>query len=250
VTIADVMDDTADCVRFIKSGKLAAQIGGEGSIHSDHYILSGSSAGGWAALLVGLRLGAKYQDLPTPLAVLAIYPITTVSSSRAPYFHKPLKPLPWAYKADAKVGDDVPVDPLHEYLDKSTPTMREAHPMEFASRATLYAYTRQEGTYPQTVLGGLSEADYCLPSLIGKKLDSISSNDPLPGLVYIAYGDADVHVENDQSEQVVEAFQRGKASPLKVEVHVEPGKPHIWEIVDPSADIPAMWTSLASFLPS
>jgi acetyl esterase/lipase len=246
-TMSDIMDDIADCVQFITSGQLARQLGDPTSLNADRYILSGSSAGGWGALMLGLGLLPRYSTLPVPMAVIAIYPITTVAANRAPYFHKPLKPLPWAYSPQAKIGQElIPDELLRGHMDRSTSVLVEAHPMVLTSRAPLYTYARQEGIYPNMALGIEKAEEYCVPSLIGSTLSSTKTAS-VPSLVLIAYGDADVMVEVDQSEQAIKALQDCGA-PFQLGVHVEAGKNHIWDILDPTAEIPTIWDKLSAVL--
>jgi acetyl esterase/lipase len=238
VTLASILKDIHDCIHFVLSGK----VGGE--IDTSQYILAGSSAGGWASLLLGLNLLPSLQ-VPTPSALISIYPITTVSRSHAPYFYTPLRPLPWAYSPNAKVGDAVPEQPLREHMDKNGRVRTEAPPAKEPARATLYNYSRQEGTYPSLILGeGDKAEDYCVASQIQKQLNGGRKT---PDLVYIAYGDADVMVETSQSDMVIEALSKSNVS---VKTHVEPGKSHVWDILDPEAEIGDLWDSVSQALRS
>jgi acetyl esterase/lipase len=233
VSLPTLLEDIHDAIQFVLSGKLNS------NIDTSQYILAGSSAGGWASLLLGLNL-LPSSSLPTPSALISIYPITTVNHSLAPYFYKPLKPLPWAYSVDAKKGDEVPSEPLQEHLDKSGTTRTEAPPTTGGARLTLYTYSRQEGIYPSLLLEeGQQAEDYCVPTQIRKQL---TGQKRTPGLVFIAYGDADVMVETSQSDMVIEALKESK---VDVKVHVEPGKPHIWDILEPEAEIPGLWESVS-----
>lgn len=204
-------------------------------------MLAGSSAGGWLSLLLGLDLVSSNSSdssltslrlEPAPAAVVAIYPITTVEKGLAPYFHKALSPLPWAYSANNKPGDVCPGEPLKEHLDKRAKVLSESPPAKNPVRATLYNYARQEGIYPSLVLRDGKETGeevaFSVPTQIRQ------SNNPFNKPVFIAYGDADIMVETEQSKLVIEAL---KAKKFDVQVHVEPGKSHLYDM-QPEVEIP------------
>lgn len=208
------------------------------------YILAGSSAGGWSSLLLGLNLIPKLS-IPTPSALISIYPITTVNRNLAPYFYTQLKPLPWAYSANAKVGDIVPEEPIREHMNKSGKVRTEASPAKEPARATLYNFSRQEALYPSLILAeGQEGQEYCVPSQIKKQLTDGSSK-KTPSLVFIAYGDADVMVETSQSDRVIDALRESK---INIKTHIEPGKSHVWDILEPDAEISGLWESVYSVL--
>lgn len=247
VNIEGVLDDVKDCIRFTLSSEgLSARLGGKDSLDTSKYILAGSSAGGWASLLQGLGF-TNSNDIPAPLAVIAIYPITTINKSKAPYFHMPLKPLPWAYKLQAQIGDLVPVDPLKPHMDKDGEVLTEAPPLVNTSRAPLYSYSRQEGIYPDLILSeGQNAEDYCLPTLI-ETLGKSGTKNTNTKLVFVAYGDADPMVEIHQSEEVIEALKNANL-PYDIGTYIEPGKSHLWDILDPEADIPDLWQKVEKVL--
>ncbi|MCO5573458.1 hypothetical protein L7F22_027229 [Adiantum nelumboides] len=245
VDIEGVLEDVKDSIRFTLSNEgLAVKLGGKDKLDTSQYILAGSSAGGWASLLQGLGF-TNSNDIPAPLAVIAIYPITTISKDRAPYFHMPLKPLPWAYNLQAKIGDLVPVEPLKPHMEKDGKVLTEAPPLVLTSRAPLYSYARQEGIYPDLILSkGQNAEKYCLPSLIEELKETKNT---ATKLVFIAYGDADPMVEIHQSKEVIEALKKANLS-FEVGSYIEPGKSHLWDILDPEADIPELWQKVAKLL--
>jgi acetyl esterase/lipase len=68
VHVKDILDDVKDCIAFIRND-LPKQVGSD-KIDGSRLAVSGSSAGGYLALLAGL-----YAD-PKPTVILPIYPIT------------------------------------------------------------------------------------------------------------------------------------------------------------------------------
>ncbi|UZJ50786.1 hypothetical protein CBS101457_000106 [Exobasidium rhododendri] len=242
VTLAEVLEDIHDCIHFVLSGKLSAAATAT-NIDTTQYVLAGSSAGGWSSLLLGLNL-IPALPVPTPAALVSIYPITTVSKSLAPYFHTPLRPLPWAYSAAAKKGDVVPGEPLREHIDKGGLVRTEASLALQPVRSTLYTYARQEGTYPEMILAkGQDVEEYSTPALITAR---IAQETTVPRVVFIAYGDADVMVETSQSTMVIDALKQ--TTNVNLVTHVEAGQGHVWDILQQDAEIPGLWESVTQAL--
>lgn len=67
-SVQEILEDVQDCVKFIRT-QLSSQAG-EGVLDVDKLAVSGSSAGGYLALLAGI-----YVE-PKPKVILPIYPIT------------------------------------------------------------------------------------------------------------------------------------------------------------------------------
>ena len=87
VHVKDILEDVKDCISFIRND-LSRQIGND-KIDGSRLAVSGSSAGGYLALLAGL-----YAD-PKPTVILPIYPITDplgwfFITSQPPPFGRPL----------------------------------------------------------------------------------------------------------------------------------------------------------------
>ena len=68
VGVKDILEDVKDCITFIRT-QLSSHVG-EGVIDPDRLAVSGSSAGGYLAILAGL-----YVE-PKPSVIVPIYPIT------------------------------------------------------------------------------------------------------------------------------------------------------------------------------
>lgn len=245
VNLDTILEDIHDSIHFVLSGKLNKELSTTTTtkIDTKNYILAGSSAGGWSSLLLGLNL-IPNLSVPTPSALISIYPITTVNRSIAPYFYTPLKPLPWPYSANAKVGEIAPREPLLDHLDKGGKVRTEAAPTKEPARATLYNFSRQEAIYPSLILAQEQDSEkFCVPSQIKRQLSDSSKQ--VPNLIFIAYGDADVMVETSQSNLVIDALTQSK---VNVKTHIEPGKSHVWDILEPDAEIPNLWESVQSVL--
>lgn len=253
VSITEVLEDVTDSIRWTLD-PAARQVSGFQSdrISSEKYILGGSSAGGWPALLLGLGLHDQAKHVPqAPDAVFAIYAITTVTKKLAPFFYEPQKPLSWA--VDGKLIEKEPLEKeghLHKCLDSNHTLLKsssvkirtEAPPASNPVRAALYNYARQEGNYPSLILQDPSEgAHICTPTLIKSK---VKANKPS---VLIAYGDSDPKVPHSQSVHVIEALKSVGYDNDSLLVIEEKGADHLFDM-EPEKEIDGMWSWLAQQL--
>lgn len=254
VSIFQVLEDVADCIRWTLDPKARAASGFTSQrVISDKYILGGSSAGGWPALLLGLGLHEQSARIPrAPSAVFAIYAITTVTENLAPFFYEPQKPLSWA--ADGKHIEKGPIeqeghlakclDEHHQLLTSSSSVKirTEAPPASNPVRAALYNFARQEGIYPSLILQHPSESSQvCTPTLINTKAKG--STPP----VLIAYGDSDPKVPHSQSQHVIDALKSVGYDDNTLLVIEEKGADHLFDM-EPEKEIDGMWTWLTEQL--
>jgi len=75
-----IMADIKACMDYLQSPEFLSKTGG--AVDQSKIIVSGGSAGGWLALLLGSGVGFEACGLPAPkppLAVAAIYPITDIT---------------------------------------------------------------------------------------------------------------------------------------------------------------------------
>lgn len=254
VSIREVLEDVTDCIIWTLDPASRAASGCDSArISSERYILGGSSAGGWPALLLGLSLHEQASRIPRPpAAVFAIYAITTVTPELAPFFHEPLRPLPWA--ADGKLIEESPLkaeghltkclDASHGVVKASGARVRtDAPPAANPVRAALYNFARQEGSYASLILQSPEEAkEVCTPSLIESKVKA-----PGPP-VLIAYGDSDPKVPHSQSLHVVQALERaGYTQPGSLRVIAVEGADHLFDM-EPHVEVEDMWEWISQFL--
>lgn len=250
VSISEVLEDVTDSIRWTLDPELRAASGFKSHlVSSDKYILGGSSAGGWPALLLGLSLHSESQRIPRPpCAVFAIYAITTVSQSLAPFFYEPQKPLSWS--VDGNLIERQPLDEgnhltkcldsSHQMLKQSSVKIRtEAPPATNPVRAALYNFARQEAIYPDLILQKRSESSQvCTPTLIEAKW----KGPPVP--VLIAYGDSDPKVPHSQSLHVADALRLAGYGEESLKVIEEKGADHLFDM-DADKEIGGMWSWLA-----
>ncbi|CDW95346.1 hypothetical protein [Sporisorium scitamineum] len=253
VSIFEVLEDVTDSIRWTLDPEARAASGFKSDqVASDKYILGGSSAGGWPALLLGLGLHEQAKRIPRPpSAVFAVYAITTVTQSLAPFFYEPQKPLSWA--VDGSLIDKQPLeqeghldkclDANHQLLKASSVKIRtEAPPASNPIRATLYNIARQEGNYPSLILQDSSESSkVCTPSLIKSTLKGAK----VP--VLIAWGDSDPKVPHSQSLHVAVALQSVGYDRKSLHVIEEKGADHLFDM-EPEKEIDGMWKWLSEQL--
>ncbi|SNX85535.1 uncharacterized protein MEPE_04244 [Melanopsichium pennsylvanicum] len=253
VSIFQVLEDVTDSIRWTLDKKARASSGLKSDcLSNDKYILGGSSAGGWPALLLGLNLHPQAKRIPhPPSAVFAIYAITTVTKELAPFFYEPQKPLSWA--VDSKLIDGEPLekeghlqkcfDPNHQLLTSTSIKIRtEAPPASNPIRAALYNFARQQGNYPSFILQDASESgEVCTPSLIKSKARGTAPP------VLIAWGDSDPKVPHSQSVHVLNALKGVGYDEKSLLVIEEKGADHLFDM-DPEKEIDGMWSWLSGQL--
>lgn len=82
-----IMRDISACLAYLRSSAFASETGER--VDQSRVIVSGGSAGGWLALLLGSGVGFEASGLEAPeppLGVCAIYPITDIT---APFWTTP-----------------------------------------------------------------------------------------------------------------------------------------------------------------
>lgn len=213
VTIADIIEDALDAVRFVRR-ELSSRLDSN-TIHATDIAVSGSSAGGYIAMLVSLR-DAELR------CCLAIYPI---SNPLREFFTKPQATLPFD------------VDALRPFLDESTQVMSYNEPT--SARNTMYFYMLHSANLAELMhLTKAQEGDtskFLVDAEIKRK----------GGLVcpmYIIHGNNDKFVDLDQSQIVVQALAQHTNNFQFEEVD---GVDHLFDM-DPQVDLRAMYDFLHS----
>ncbi|KAL4915252.1 Alpha/Beta hydrolase protein [Aspergillus aurantiobrunneus] len=204
VSISDIFADVQDCIAFIRSAALPSLLG-EGVIDSSRLAVSGSSAGGFLALLAGL-----YVD-PKPNVIAPIYPITDPLGS---FFTTP---------QDAGFARGGPSnDVLAPYLDVNAPVVVNSGNPPEDPRGNMYGYMLRTASLAalwgvDASKGGGDAAAY-----------RISRNIYERGLppAYIVHGDADTAVGVEQADEVVGAI---KGCGLVIEYERVHGEEHLFD---------------------
>lgn len=176
-TIQEILEDVVDCVKFVRE-QLPSQIGD--AIDPKRLAVSGSSAGGYLALLAGI-----YCD-PKPSAILPIYPITD--------------PLGWFFitpQPPAMGRSLVEREVLTEFLDPKAPQVANNDPN--SARSNMYIRMQHDANLAKlwSVPGGEEANKFRLSRQIYGRGCSPA---------YFLMGDADTAVGVEQADEVVGAM--------------------------------------------
>ena len=216
VTVGEVVDDVKDCLHYIKY-ELPSKVG-EGVLDTSRIAISGSSAGGYLALLAGL-----YATDPAPTITLPIYPITDPLGT---FFVNP-QPHPMGH---------IEHDFIKPYLDKNAPAVSYNEPD--APRQQFYNYMMQEAI--EADLLGVKKGDdtYIVAPQIKKKGSFVPT--------YIVHGDADTRVGVEQADEVVEALKDIGAT---VEYERPKGIDHLFD-KEENVELETMYAFMKKYLPA
>ncbi|KAI3397263.1 hypothetical protein diail_11062 [Diaporthe ilicicola] len=186
VSVGEVLDDVKDCLSWTATelpGKLADSGSSKGcKVDTARLAVSGSSAGGYLALLAGLYATAGPG---VPKVVLPIYPITDPLGA---FFTNP-QPHPLGRVEKAT---------LAPFLDPKAPvqthTAREKDP-----RASFYFYMMQEAVLAQLLHIREGDDTFIVAPQIRKRGGYLPT--------FVVHGDADKFVGVEQSDEVVDALR-------------------------------------------
>jgi acetyl esterase/lipase len=182
VGVTDIFEDVKDCIAYVRSPQgltndLVAQNENR-VIDTDRLAVSGSSAGGYLALLAGL-----YVD-PKPKAIMPIYPITDPLGA---FFITP-QPIP--------MDKTVEESKIAEFMDPSGPVVANNDPK--SDRTFSYFWMMQSANLARLLK---------IPDARGEDQDRwrISRQIRKHGLppTYTAHGDADRFVGVEQSDEII-----------------------------------------------
>lgn len=179
VGVEDILQDVKDCITFI-SNELAAELDLD-AVDPSRLAVSGSSAGGYLALLAGL-----YCD-PKPQVIAPIYPITDPLGT----FFTTSQPPPMGRYRPSE-------EEMKPYLDPDASVVASCGPIEEDKRMHMYSY----------MLGAANLAKlYGVPTPEDAAPYRISRNVYKHGLppAYFLHGDADTAVGVEQADEVVGA---------------------------------------------
>ena len=176
VAVDEIVQDVLDCLAFVRSA-LPGRVG-TGIIDAGRLAVSGSSAGGYLALLAGL-----YAQ-PGPKVVLPIYPITNPLGQ---FFTTP-QPYP-----RGKVEESV----VAPFLDRgATPV---SFNVESSPRSNMYGYMLQEANLADLLSVSRTGSKFLVAEQIARRGAYVPC--------YIVHGDADQFVGVEQADEVVEALR-------------------------------------------
>ena len=180
VGVKGILQDVKDCIAFIRND-LSKHIE-EGVVDVTRLAVSGSSAGGYLALLAGI-----YVD-PKPQVILPIYAITDPLGT---FFTNP-QPAPMGRYAASK-------EEMAPYLDPHAEPVANCGPLAEDPRMHMYVCMMASANLAELL--GVPDADEATPFRISRQV----YEHRLPP-AYFLHGDGDSCVGVEQSDQVVGAM--------------------------------------------
>ena len=176
VSVAEILTDVQDCMKFIRD-TITNQVN-PGLIDTSRIAVSGSSAGGYLALLAGLYAEVK------PKVILPIYPITNPLGR---FFTNP-QPHP-----DGHVDRSV----VAPFLDRSAEVMADND--KESKRNKMYYFMMQEAILADLLSVKAGDDTFIIKDAIRKQGRLVPC--------FLVHGDADKFVGVDQADEVVEALK-------------------------------------------
>ena len=180
VHVKEILQDVKDCVAFIRKD-LSKHVGGD-KVDGSRLAVSGSSAGGYLALLAGL-----YVD-PKPNVILPIYPIADPLG----WFFITPQPAPFGLKLLSE-------EDLAECLDPNTEPVANCIP-DAAKDKRMNMYARMMASANLAKLYHVPTPEEAKPYRISRNI----FEHRLPP-TYVLHGDSDTAVGVEQADEVVGA---------------------------------------------
>ncbi|KIS69633.1 uncharacterized protein UMAG_02167 [Mycosarcoma maydis] len=231
VRVPDIQHDMEDCLAFVVD-QLPQELAAKGEtvkLDTDRIVLSGSSAGGWQCLMVGLGMcpNTKPEHLGKVKGIAAIYPITTMDH---PFFLEKQVPFGGFLKDDP--------DTFADFRDPDAPVTANTAAVEH--RRKFYMHAQQEALFPSLLFsqdqrdqGWLQKTD--VVTFLNSSSDQQRKNFPP---VYIVHGEKDSAVDVDHARRLEKAL---KALHIPVIYDEVPGRDHLWDQLEPEENLEALW---------
>jgi acetyl esterase/lipase len=179
-----ILTDVLDCITYIRSTLLTAANLTPQQVNPTKLIVSGSSAGGYLALLSALHCTS-----PPPAAILAIYPIT---DPLGPFFTTPQP------HADGHIARET----VAEFLDPKAEAV-SGNPPD-SKRGKMYYWMLQTASLAELL--SVTEADVEMRIARAITARGVGQGEKLPP-VYVVHGDRDRAVGVEQADEVVEVIR-------------------------------------------
>jgi acetyl esterase/lipase len=228
VGVQKILKDVQDCVTFIRqSDGLASHLEGNNTVDTSRLAISGSSAGGYLALLAGL-----YVE-PKPQVILPIYPITDPLG----IFFTTSQPGP-SEVASKKLEVDAAVQP---FLERDAAAVANNAPG--TSRGQMYSYMLSNANLAELLHFDTDSHPQHNPSNDKWRIPKQIATRRLPP-TYIVHGAADHAVGVEQADEVV-GVMVGQG--LEVKYERLGGKDHLFD-VNPSETLQAMYEFMHKYV--
>ncbi|SPO27051.1 uncharacterized protein UTRI_10513_B [Ustilago trichophora] len=231
VRVPDIQQDMDDCFAYVVD-KLPSELAAKGEtakLDTDRIVLSGSSAGGWQCLMVGLGMcpNTKKEHLKKVKGIAAIYPITTMDH---PFFLEKQTPFMGMLKDDP--------DSFAEFRDPKAPVT--ANTAAVAHRQKFYMHAQQEALFPSLLFSQQQRDDGWLQKTDVVTFVNGTSEEQRKAFppVYIVHGEKDTAVDVDHSRRLEKALKEANTPVIYDEV---PGRDHLWDQLEPEENLEALW---------
>ena len=231
VRVPDIQQDMEDCFAFVidKLPKELAAKGESAKLDTARIVLSGSSAGGWQCLMVGLGMcpNTKREHLEKVKGIAAIYPITTMDH---PFFLEKQIPFGGLLKDDP--------DSFAEFRDPNAPVTANTAAVEH--RRKFYMHAQQEALFPSLLFSQQQRDDGWLQKTDVVTFLNRSSEEQSRAFppVYIIHGEKDSAVDVDHARRLEKALKAVGTPVIYDEV---PGRDHLWDQLEPEEDLDSLW---------
>lgn len=221
-----ILADVRDAVDYVQSKRF--QDDTQGKADGTRLVVSGSSAGGWLALIAGSQLGFQACKI-APLSggkIAGTVPIYPISDITAPFWNTKQHPVSYM---NGRIIDG-PKE-LAPHLDPSAPAVASSAPD--SSRSSFYHYMVQEALLPSLLLDGTGLAPDIFSVALALNRGSITMPPTL-----MTHGTIDDKVPISQAEDVLQALL---ARSIDAELVREEGKDHLYDR-DEAEDMAEMYS--------
>lgn len=237
VGVQDIFADVQDCITFIRQPEgLASHLSsavGAGTVDYSRLAISGSSAGGYLALLAGL-----YAQ-PKPQVILPIYPITDPLGT---FF---TTSQPWPLEKDGLVDPQKRVEDIlvKTYLDRKSATA-VSNSVSYSSRALMYNYMLDRANLADLLHFDLKFDPQHNSANDKWRIAKQIAEHRLPP-TYIVHGTVDRDVGVEQADEIV-GVMVGEG--LEVVYKRLRGKDHVFDVVDPGEKLESMYAFMHKYV--
>ncbi|CAO1628861.1 unnamed protein product [Parajaminaea phylloscopi] len=239
IRVPELQDDLVALTSYVEDDlrKDLSAVGETVSLDLGRIAISGSSAGGWIALWMGL--GMLPQIAPSFLsgvrAIAPIYPITTMDH---PFFLD--KQVPFLGRVD------IPEESFAPFKDPNGPVT--SNTADQPLRNKLYMHAQQEALFPSLLFSSAQRSEGWLQRtdvvrFIRSAGEREESRTWAP--VYMVHGELDKAVAIDQARQVDHALRDTGHSVLLEE---RADKDHLWDLLEPAENFEGYWNFLKGHL--
>ena len=217
--VPEILTDVVDCIKYIRKDLVSEAGLKDGEVNVSKLAVSGSSAGGYLALMAGMYVQ------PRPDVVLALYPITDPLG----IFFMNSQPHP-----DGKIEKST----VAPFLNPKAEAM-SGNPPD-SPRSKMYYYMMQEAILAELL--GVTEPD--VKFRIAKAITERGRERLNLPPIYVVHGDADKFVGVEQADEVVEVLKDMSAV---VEYERLPKLDHLFD-KDERMDLEGMYAFMKKYI--